>query len=83
MCRDHYGAQTGNAESICMHGEAKSTVSATIIAVNEEVTSSVVIHAQGQPCKSSFKNFSNLTTDFASLELDKTGDLPKFPKIDI
>jgi uncharacterized protein with NRDE domain len=50
----------GNHPPICLRGEKKGTVSATVVALGEPVTESIYRHAQGPPDRTPFQDFSGL-----------------------
>jgi len=58
LCADHDAA--GGEESICVHKPQVGTLSSTIIALADDPSKSIFLHAQGSPCATPYEDYSRL-----------------------
>ena len=63
VCQGHGSLSQDRVSSICSHKGEHSTIASTIIAVNRDVTSSKILHLQGQPCENDYYDYSGLAEE--------------------
>jgi uncharacterized protein with NRDE domain len=59
ILKDH---GTDEREAVCRHGNMAGTRSSTILVLNNNIAASQYYYADGPPCMSSYKDYSNLFT---------------------
>jgi len=72
ICADHVAADPADPaaatvaaaryrlEPICVHDATRGTLSSTIIAIGDDASKSICLHAQGSPCTTRYEDYSRM-----------------------